>query len=143
VVEEEEEELEEAAAECFAIREGDGEQDVVTVTQVREDKEEPDGFKKDRSDEDEDCGIVAPLTDAECLRIATISVEDEEQEDLTPTAGFSEFKDRGAPSALGGDDASGSQGAGSSTSSDRNPGLRFCQTFIIQQSYYLLAVAFF
>jgi hypothetical protein len=124
VVEEEEEELEKAAAECFAIQEGDGEQDVVTVTQVREDEEEPDDFKKDRG---VDCGIVVLLTNAECRRIATVSIEDEELEDLTPTVDFSEFKDRGAPSALGGDDASGSQGAGSSTNSDRNRGLRFCK----------------
>jgi hypothetical protein len=41
---EEKEELEEAAAECFAIQQGDGEQDVVTVTQVREDEEELDDF---------------------------------------------------------------------------------------------------
>jgi hypothetical protein len=94
------------------------------VTQVREDEEEPDDFKKDRG---VDCGIVVLLTNAECRRIATVSIEDEELEDLTPTVDFSEFKDRGAPSALGGDDASGSQGAGSSTNSDRNRGLRFCK----------------
>jgi hypothetical protein len=87
-----------AGAECFAIREGDGEQDIVMVTQVREEDEEKlDDFKKDRGDEDVDCGIVAPLTDAECRRIATISVKDEELEDLTPTAVISKFKDRGVP----------------------------------------------
>jgi hypothetical protein len=74
-----------------------GEQDVVTVTQVREDEEEPDDFKKDRGDEDTDYGIVVPLTDAKCRRIATVSVEDEELEALTPIAVISEFKDRGAP----------------------------------------------
>jgi hypothetical protein len=104
-----------------------GEQDVVTVTQVREDEEEPDDFKKDRGDEDTDYGIVVPLTDAKCRRIATVSVEDEELEALTPIAVISEFKDRGGSSALGGDEASGSQGAGSSTNSERNRGLRFCK----------------
>jgi len=86
-----------AGAECFAIREGDGEQDIVMVTQVREDEEKLDDFRKDRGDEDVDCGIITPLTDAECRRIATVSVKDEELEDLTPTAVISEFKDGGAP----------------------------------------------
>ncbi len=66
------------------------------VTQVRED-EEPDDFKKDRGDEDADCGIAAPIINAECRWIATVSVEDEELEDLTAAAVTSEFKDRGAP----------------------------------------------
>jgi len=64
---------------------------------VREDEEEPEDFKKDRGDGDADCGIAAALTDAECRRIATVSAEDEELEDLTPAAAGPEFKDRGAP----------------------------------------------
>ncbi len=67
------------------------------MTQVREDEEEPEDFKKDRGDGDADCGIAAALTDAECRRIATDSAEDEEMEDLTPAAATPEFKDRGAP----------------------------------------------
>ncbi len=67
------------------------------MTQVREDEEEPEDFKKDRGDGDADCGIAAALTDAECRRIATVSAEDEELEDLTPAAAAPEFKDRGAP----------------------------------------------
>lgn len=68
------------------------------MTQVREDEEEPEDFKKDRGDGDADCGIAAALTDAEYRRIATVSAEDEELEDLTPAAAAApEFKDRGAP----------------------------------------------
>ncbi len=60
--------------------------------------EGPEDFKKDRGDGDADCGIAAALTDAECRRIATVSAEDEELEDLTTAAAATpEFKDRGAP----------------------------------------------
>jgi hypothetical protein len=67
------------------------------VTQVKEDKEQLEDFKKDHGDKDANYGIAIALINTECRQIATVFAEDEELEDLIPIVLTLEFKDQGVP----------------------------------------------
>jgi hypothetical protein len=62
------------------------------VTQVKEDEEQLEDFKKDHGDKDVNYGIIIAL----CQQITTIFAKDEELEDLIPIVVTLEFKEQGA-----------------------------------------------